>query len=647
MFNIILNGLALDLNPGQQITLEAESNLFTDTLKADGSELISLAPTPRNLKALGHADVIEIEPLSETYPCLLTIGLNTYPATLRIQEVTPTSINAYVLYNMAALSCFSKNCKEFDWSVPTDTLPNQFHQGCTQLWPATPFYFPALLNPAFYDDVDTDPGNKINPNFEDVINQAEIVSGDYLPIFNYIDGSNYINRNTLVPMVPVLEIFTRALAHDGYTLQGTWPNTAVMARLFQYNNLSLDKFGDTLEANAANLLGYSAAFAGDKLNFITTDNGTLFNLANDTYEITEQGNFAFQIKITLPLGQVLPGPILKLFEDGIEVDETFFSGADFVGGQYIFTFQRSYTAPQIGTVVDFRLAMQGTPQNVNVSNLQLNARKLIGVSLIQFSPITNLSGHVPDVSFADYFNAWLTAFQLSPSVDVEKKIFYLNYRKAATQLTVVKNLEGAALQPILQEWQETKGYKLFWGKPDVEQITDLTIKQGLYLNTTGTATVQDALPEGNEGASIQPPFQLMQHTLLNLPDYHPDALTLFIVERGQSQPFKLTEPPKAMRIGLIATINSDVVATNTLPELNLLWRDNAQSIGGYVLPWLQFLQRSKRLFKLDVNPHHPLAHTLNPGEAVKLLHNTFLIQKLTRTYTATGLQKISLELRKV
>ena len=160
------------------------------------------------------------------------------------------------------------------------------------------------------------------------------------------------------------------------------------------------------------MLGYQATFTGDKVNFSTTDNPALFNIALDQYEVTEEGNFAFEVRITLPVGQVLNGPILSLYEDGIQHEQVLFSGADYAGGQYIFVFQRSYTALQIGTKVDFRFSMQGPAQSVQVSNLSFVGRKLIGVNLIQFSAITDLAGHVPDLRFSEFLMPGLRPFSL-------------------------------------------------------------------------------------------------------------------------------------------------------------------------------------------------------------------------------------------
>jgi hypothetical protein len=653
MFSIILNGVALDVNPGQQITLESESNLFTDTLKADGSELISLAPTNRNLKALGHADVIEIEPQSQEYPCLITIGINTYPGKLRIQEVSTSGINCYVLYNMAALNCFSKNCRDFNWdaNVIFSDFIDQYALTASNYWPDTPFYFPIIENPAFYDDPDTDPVDKINPHFEGILNKHLVSGGSVVWVDNYVDGisGESINRNTAVPMLPILEVLKRGFLSDGYQIEGSFVKNETVRRLFFYNNQSLDQVvaNATDNATAGNSIGYYISFNFEKLNFTTTNNPAVFSVANDEYTVPSTGNYRFQLNFTIGnvVGWVqLSKVYVKL--NGTIVQTLTFSGAALVSGTYTFDFTLLFSGGNVGQKLHFEMHALGASGNAGISQIGLQVNRVYADPLYQPADITNLTPHAPDRLFSDVVNALAAAFQLNISVDVAKKIVRLDFKRDALAINQPTDLSGAALLPITQEWQESKDYAMQWANTFYEGIRVPEVLRQIIYRKTGQIDLYPMPLEGFDGQKIAPALSIMEQVNLTDPDL-PNSFSLYAKERGRSLGYGLLEQEKDLSIGIYQPDGLWRLASLFGQSITLLISSNQYSISQFHKPWHNYVQKSTRLFKLDVNPLHPQAANLQAGQAIKLMHNTFFIQKLTRTYTATGLQKISLELRKV
>jgi hypothetical protein len=653
MFSILLNDVALDVNPGQHITLESESNLFTDTLKADGSELISLATTPRNLRALGHADVIEIEPQSEAYPCLLTLGLNTYPATLRIQEVSATGINAYVLYNMASLTCFGKNCRDFDWTVSTfwNTFIDQYQLMASYIWPDTPFYFPLIINPIFFDDADTDPVDKLSPHFEGIINKHTVANGSLVWVDNYVDGQTgqSINRNTAVPMIPLCELLTRAFALDGYAIQGDFMAEEDIRKLFIYNNRSIDEqvSNPALSVFAENSLGYTTGFSFQKIDFATSNNSFYFSAAQDEYTVHTVGTFTFTLSLTI--GQISGNIQLSKVHavlNGTTLQSIGFSGGGLVSGTYDFAFTFGFVAGQLGQKLQFQLGAFQGGGFAQISHIKLTVGPVYASPLYAPKVVTTLADHAPDMLFSEFFTHVVKAFQLHPTINIEQKIVHLNYSITATALRTVRNLDGAALLPVTQEWLTPKRYAFAWANSFYEGIHSKEVLRQSVFEPSGQVAMYPTKREGIDAVELGSAFSLLEMQTLADSDL-PTEFTCYAVERGRHSPLELLEKEKEIRLGMYQPKGLYRYASLFGNTLSLILGSNQYSITGRQQPWLHFMQRSKRLFKVDINPLHPQAHSLNSGDAITLLHNVFIVQKLTRTYSAGGVQKISLELRKV
>lgn len=656
MFKIEMNGQSLDLNPGQQITLEAESNLFTDTLKADGSELISLAITSRNLLALGHADVIEIEPQIETYSCLLTLGLNTYPATLRIQEVTATSINVYVLYNQAELSCLQLNCRDFNWSVntaPFNDFQSQWDLVASNYWPDTPFYFPAILNTAFFDDETTSPANKREQYYSGIINRHELDNG--VPVFteNFVDGvtGESKNINTAVPMIPLLEILKRGFETDNYRLVGSFVEHPAIRRLFLYNNKTINQAVSafTDQVTATNTLGYVTTYNAQKLNFTSSTKQAVFNTTTDEYSIPATGTFAFSIQ--LGIGNITPSQpaVIQVYKQGVLLNEYAIAGGAINDGVYTVNFNLTFAAADVGNTLYFTIDGAFHPSGTsNLTNLVLDVERVYDKPLTNPAAITDLTDHAPDVLFSELLNNALKAFGLEMIINREQALVRLDFKRDKLSIKAPKNLTNATLN-VTQEWLQKSAYSFKWGNSDSDELIDKSlIRQAVYDTNTGLI-VESTEKKGLSAEAITTDFKLLEYatqTAAQATGFGQRALT--IKQRGRADYHQdLTSAEGELLIGLYNYDYPFRLSSNVNSEIDLRLQANLFNVLQFHTPWLQWLQKSFRIFKVDVLPTHPQAQQLQTGDQVTVQNNTFLVQRITKTYTLNGLQKISLELRKV
>lgn len=653
MFEIILNNQRLDLLPGQEIVLESESSLFTDTLQADGSELINLAPTPRNLKALGHADVLEIDPQSSEYVCQVRLNGNTYTGVLRIAEVTASSINVYVLYNQAELTCLTKNCRDFNWGVnlgPFNTFQDQWEIVASNIWPDTPFYFPAIQNPVFFDDADTDPANKIEPEYKGVINRHDEINGSPKWTDNFIDGTTGLvnNVNIAVPMIPLLEVFKRAFNADGYQIIGSFVEHPAIKRAFLYNNKTINEpaYFATDRVTATNAPGYVTGYNSQKLNFITTTNNQVFNVVNDEYIVPSTGIFRFQI--TLGIGNINPGQpgVIQVFKQNSLLTEVAITGGAIANGLYELDFKLQFGLADVGQTLYFAIDGAFYPTGTsNITNLKLEVTRQYNKALTAPVAIANLTEHAPDVLFSELLNQTVKAFNLEVNVNKEERFVKLDFKKDKITIINPKNLNTAA-GALTQEWPEVTDYVFKWGNKDGDEVVDKSVLRQGYLSKENGMQVNPLPREGVKADDLSTDLHLLQYREVADGSFNGGS-TLHIEERGRSTYHNLTETEGALAIGLVNNVYPYRLGANANQDIDLIVQPNLFSILQFHTPWLQWLQKSYRIFKVELLPTHPQVQKLQAGDQITLQNNIFLVQRLTKTYTLNGLKKVVAELRKL
>jgi hypothetical protein len=645
MFSITLSGQSLDLAPGQEIVLTRISSYFAKELEYDGSELISLALSPRNMLLLGFPTVLEVD-LTQEFAVLLHLNQNTHLATLRLQSVSDT-ISAYLLYNRKQLTCFEKNCRDFNWEVDhpgansAAKLLAQFKKGTEEFWPTTPFYFPTIQNLYFYDDPDAD--SPINPFFEGLINQSTYGSTQFLPVQNFIDGItlDVTNRNTLVPMLPVLEILKRGFLSDGYRITGQLLLAPWAPKVFLYNSQSLDVVADATAATsvvATQLLDQPIVFSGQKVLFQATSQPTVFNVSTAEYTITEEGTYT--ITVSLDIIQVTGSDflLLQLRENNVTQATSPVGGADTATGTYTMQFSRTYTSGDLGKKITFHLFGSGGGGQGTISNSRALFNQVITTPLIAFTHLESLSAHAPDIQFSKLFSAICAAFQLAHVIDHDQKVIHLNFKKNATAPTHTLSLEGAGLLPIRQNITEPEGYSFKWANDaDDELLQDRAVLNTLLLEPNKLPTVVRSLPEGISVTDLSPDIELLERTVLSHANYPGTPVTLQVRARGASLPLELDMPTDPLRLGLFLGNVSDLcLAAHEDDNINLSVRNNNFSITGLVMPWLDFLNTNTREFEFELLPSHPAIYQLTADSHIYVYNNVFLVKEIRHTTTASG-----------
>lgn len=655
MADIQYKGESLELSRDSRITLESSSGYFDMDIVTEYSLPVELPYTdsPLNRRILQGLDIPTAIFNVDSVDVFFEFSGRYYVAKMVFRELDDfLTVNLY--FGKNELTCMGKYCNEI--SIPNSkSLTDLYNDGILETWPNTKAYFPMLVNPSFYDDVDTDPTEKVNPTFENVLNAYDTLTSIYR--VNYLDGSDNVNVNTLVPQVALMELLKVAFEHDGYSIKGSFVDNLNERRLFIGSNLSLDSRAspsiyEDVEATGTR---WYRLIQGNGLANLSYENVTTAAIDSDgKYHSDEEGKFIFSFECeTLNISSYVFFQLI--FQDGFTrtvIKEYYHDDSRYTAG---FKIEKevdiSAANGNLNKLFYVRIrvttAILGTHR---VDNYKFKVKKKNQPLLVPANP-SDLGVFLPKVKFADFLKDLVNGKILRFDFNREKREVALHYKTDVFTDTRNQDLSDYLLEGSPVTFEERKAYLVKYNpREEAEKNRAISIyKRYLTVSKEGEIEFYSGEAELADHEEIRLNTNPMMAQSFSQSPYTDGFESLLHQIRGISPALETEgEPMERLRLGYyVGFVDGLPVASNTNNEDSLEVISDIKSVGGRWALWLSQLNVDNRIFKRRFLMPRPILDELDLGEPIIIRNQRFVVKKMTSTVNDGDLQEVELYLRKL
>lgn len=642
MASILFKGQALEMYRDESIRLEREGPWLQEQMQDELSLPFKLPwEGSANKRLLQHLNVPQAIVRRTRIPVLLTLEGRQRLGEMVLRGVRQElTVNIYIIASQ--LSVLDKELPELD--IPQPLSLNQLYaDGISKVWPEAKCYFPMIRNRTLYDDLDTDPPDRDNEHYEFWVNQYDTNTGTYTE--NYIQNGEKYNVNTLIPMVPLMEVLQTALAIDGYSLKGAWYESEVWRRAFLLNNRTLD-VENTYAARMDQPAWGSLISPDQVLNVgFKHGQGTGADPSNDRYTVSHTQQMRATFLARIDEADVLNDPYASgfieawLLYDGVQYDKAFFGPG--AGSQNIeLSHDFSWAAADLGKHLTVQLnnptQAPNAPNKVialSLSSVRLKV-ELVGIKAIEFAAPSNLNQHLPTVRVAELFNRLQSDLNLALITDYDAKTIELRDRNSIRNEPPAQDLT-AYQQGGLQVDFEDKQELLIRHRPPTEYEEKKRAPYGtqLLIDKQGRATNVPERPYGFDGQVKEleiSPLMDAQVSFVNI-DWlgFRDTGISAVIDTGADMLSRVS-------LSFVAQKGNYLTAVNRYDTVDLSLAQAPGSIGESLAQWHNFRQLDPRTFKAQLLlPRFKLAQ-LSEEQPLTLSGVPYIIKRLEYELTADG-----------
>lgn len=653
MADLVLNGESLELSDGYRITQVQRSGHFSNDIRQDLTQPFTLPwkDSPRNRRILRTIDIPQAIIGTEKFSVLYEFGGTYYAAEMVLRELDEhLTVNIY--FDKQAITILSKNVD--DISIPNTTfVPNLYQTSLFNVWPDTFVFFPMIAAPNFFDDEDADPGTKMNPSYEGILNHYESSAQDFYANTVGPDG-NGENRNTVVPQISLLYLLTEAFAIDGFRVAGDLFKNDAARRAFIFNNVSLDTPNplrpyDNCIATRGAFYTVDNAF---RLPFPTATS-LAWDTADNSYYCAEIGVVRFEL--TVDFEYMVNAEWRVMFEGpaGSNITQILRVGgnvAPYKGKMVLKGSINIDASRQLGTIYATMLSSSAQVTNINSAEFKFTMDR---VPDAWFRSLENVNKYLPDMPFVNFLKEVLLGLNLRMDIDRLEKVIYFNFRRRVLADQSTQDLTPYYDGNLQVEYLERKKQLVHYKPFDTVEEEKKNFIHGdcLVVYKDGSSEFPKAVPEieNFEGEVTELQTNPM---ITEVIDYETGTIaTSMYYGRGVHVIYdtggqKMTK----LRLGFFnapagSLPTADHKYTYHGEGLDLHLSAEQWSVGNDWSQWLIWYLRDNRFYKAIC--HIPKAHLnrLHMDRPVHINQVKFLIDEVESIITGEDIVKIELRLK--
>ncbi|SEG32042.1 hypothetical protein [Flavobacterium urumqiense] len=529
LIKIIANNIELDFVK-ETLSIKKENNALNRDFKVSYSSIPFLIIENANTKkALGTRDLSSVKKI-KTIDVVVFEGGKKYSGELQILSYLNGFRKCNLKYASSLLSIMNKKISEFMPIVsviPGETNPVAFTENSKlpvagsdnwvayaksfvgKIFPEVKWQFPTMKYANKYgaDLAIDDPWRK----FENSINKFDDIG---LINNSYVIASNVCtveNRNVPSPQVFLVSPLSFALENIGWSVKGSFINSAFIKRLLMYS--SKNNISESFPLKESGNFTFGTLQQGSVYENNNNDLSYIFNFAITAIATTVAGMYYFDYEFTEPAYTAVDGMIdRKMFQIFLfnEPIYTVFTHYPTSGAQtYKGTVKVDVSAAQVGMNIFVRYY---TPVN-SISSYSIVKKVTYPVVYYQMHPTIQLARYVPDWTFGTYLNALQNMFNLEINFDDLKKQMTIDFNEETISIgdksVLTKSLdsnsyEQSASDAFLLKYENSDDVALWITKDRVENYDIQTSNfverldnKFKFVPSLGTAELSEKLDSKN------------------------------------------------------------------------------------------------------------------------------------------------------
>lgn len=601
MADIVLNGESLELSANYRITQVQVSGHFSTDIRQDLTQPFTLPYTdsPRNQRILRNIDIPQAILQSEKFSVFYEFGGTYYPAELVLRELKD-KLQVNIYFDKQALTVLSLNCDEISWpnNIPVAIL---YSNARHQIWPDNYVFFPIIGAPNFYDDEDTDPSDKQNPDWLGIINRHNLNTGGYSVNGQHFNGDGK-NVTSLAPQIALLEVLKRGFEINDYKIEGDFILNKAARRAFVFNNVVLDrglftKYDNCLATRSA--LSQSVFDATSDFHFpFNSTSTTAFNLTTFEYECGQLGELKIHFKAEANYVQNSFWHIRFRNPQGNVSSLTFRQYFNHYGPMELEATKTITQALKFSKIYIQVLSPSGYNTTFDVKDAEV-AFTMDRVPEAVFDRLGDCGRFLPDMKFIDLVKEMMQGFNLRMDLDRLNKVVSFNYRQQALQKQSSQNL-SPFIHKLETEFVKRDNYLV---KYDMFSSIEQELQNPLHTNCllvsdTGQSSFLLDAPTSHKGEEVTLKTYPMitdkvdnGGTILNSSIYYGKAFST-IYETGANKMTKLRIGFFTGNASTLPTADNNYIEGNE--GLDLRISADPLSVGTHWSNWLVWLVRDNR-----------------------------------------------------